>query len=103
HTGGQLDDERRTATAAGAARLHANVAAVLFHDAQADREAESGAFALGFGAEERLEHALGDILRNARTVVRNVDGQAVGLALRDDLDASAAARLAHTGDRLGRV
>ena len=66
--------------------------AVLAHDALADREAESGALALGLGGEEGLEHLRGERLGHARSVVDHVDGHAVQPAARADHHACRAGR-----------
>ena len=75
---------------------------MLFHDAETDGQSQTGAFAFGLRAEERLEYALRERLGDAGTIVRDADGDAIGLALGDDLNAST--RLgAGAGDSLGRV
>ena len=75
---------------------------MLFHDAETDGKSETGAFAFGLRAEERLEHTLRDRLGNSGTVVRDADGDAIRLALGDDLNASASVGTS-ARDRLGGV
>ena len=61
---------------------------MLFHDAETDGKSETGPFAFGLRAEERLEHPLRERLGNSGTVVRDADGEAIRLALGDDLNPS---------------
>ena len=75
---------------------------MLFHDAETDGKSETGAFAFGLRAEERLEHTLRERFGNSGTVVRDADGEAIRLTPGDDLNPSTSLG---TGarDRLGGV
>src|SRR5690348_5351801 len=84
----------------GVARLGADAdVAVVFldDDAVADVEAESGAFADGFGREERLEDAGADFGRDAGAGVVDIDGEALAgvVEVRGDGEGAAAV---HRGD-----
>src|SRR6185437_4479300 len=53
--------------------LKGNIAAMLFNNSVDDRKAKSGSEAGWLGGEERVEDARGDLRRDARAVVRNLD------------------------------
>ena len=74
---------------------------MLLDDALADREAQAGALALRLGAEERLEHPLGDGFGHSGAVVRNADRHAIQPVLGGDRDATVPP--VRASDRLGRV
>ena len=48
-------------------------ALMAFDDRMADAQAQAGAFVDGFGAEERVEYLVLNVLRNARSVVPHRD------------------------------
>ena len=82
----QLDGERHPGARP---RVEGDAPAVFLHDPLRDREPQACAFTLPLGREERLEHALGDLIGDAGAVVGHAHGYPVEPAPGRDPDAAA--------------
>src|SRR5437667_12599227 len=67
---GELHVER---SALPGRRAHVNLSRVLLDDAVADRQAEAGAAAVGFGGEERIKDAVDVFAGNSRAGISDLD------------------------------
>jgi len=73
---GQDDDERGALSRLG---LDGDPAAVIAHDAVADRQSQPGAHTFGLSGEKRIEHAVLDVGRNAVAAVFTLHAHLVPL------------------------